>query len=446
MATEKDKIKENQILNEEITKEKSEILFTNTISLPVPTVGQQGSVWCGPACAEAILRYFGLNEQRLIENNEPLELNYPYPIQRLLARNMGTNTVPSVDTSLSGTHPLSVINVLNTFIRTYTLNSRRIYEYITLPQRYTDVRNFYNYITRSLENNSPAILGFNGSLPNGNQCTTQISHFIIIRGRTAVQDDNYNNVAYYYMDPGVGTTGIFFGQDLYNHLTTGNGPSALIRASEELMDWNTSVSQNIEDGIEDITSRIAHCNLISFSSKFLANESQKAATKVDCTSNQELYFNEDKSVEIFTTTYSGGREKSKWMIYEWNLGKYNPLFFSKIEVIYDNDDQIYTKTSLGNDNKYGTKLTDFFKDHPIKKTIKNGKITNDNAANYGGYTLADWYPANLTSSHIISLSFYWEENNYYLQLMIYHHAWNKTSFLPQGGGLWTALGKGIKLI
>lgn len=439
--------KEDDLLHSEsINQLENEVLASDdTISLDVPNVGQIGSVWCGPACTEAILRYFGINLD-VVSRTQGRIFEPVYGFQHYLAELMGTNRVASHLAPLAGTNPASLIEVFNSFINGYGLNNRRFYGLVELPPHYANAEEFYRYIDHSLQNNMPVIFGFTGSLPAWRDCTIQVSHFIIIRGRTAVRNGNYNDVAYYYMDPGHGTTGTFTGTDLYYFLTNSPRPNALIRYNEEIMDWNDTINNRFEDALNEVTSAMARCSLSSsFAPSQNAAEASPAVRKVTCTTDREFYFNKDRSTEVIETTYSGARGKESWAIIEWNLRKKDPFNFSKIELIYDNIDDIYTKISLGNDASYGTKLSDFLKDKSLKDLLQNGKITDSNARSYANNRLMYWDPNNLVSYQLVGFSFYWENNCYYLQMVVWQYAKNYRVF-GQGGGLWMGIGRGLKLV
>ncbi len=129
-----------------------------------------------------------------------------------------------------------------------------------------------------------------------------------------------------------------------------------------------------------------------------------------------------------------------------NIGKLNPLNFNKINILYDDIDNVYTKISWGDDPYGGTDIINFLKNKNIREIIINAKV-NDNESEVYKYLLHNLKyvePSGLVAWIKIGLTFYWENNNYYLQLLIHKHAeiwWPHTD----GGGLWLGIGKGIKL-
>ncbi|GAA6238821.1 MAG: hypothetical protein SPLM_09370 [Spiroplasma phoeniceum] len=267
---------------------------------------------------------------------------------------------------------------------------------------------------------------------------------------TEVQNDNYSSVNYSYMDPSNGLNrGVFTGDDLTTYITQGRDPSFLFSYQPEITEWNNIIS-NQQEELMELDYPSVHCSINQASQR----KKRSNENKIQCVSKKEFYFDEEnKSDQTISTYYSGENhyETTNAKIFTFNLKNINPLSFNKIEILFDNIDNVYTKISLGNYNNYtyernpGIKISDFFKDKYIKDIIKNVKVNNESeVSKYSTHWLIDWNPRHLISNQKIGLTFYWENGNYYLQLLIFQYAKNYIVF-PDGGGVWMGIGKGIKL-
>ncbi len=167
---------------------------------------------------------------------------------------------------------------------------------------------------------------------------------------------------------------------------------------------------------------------------------------------KNFFYDNYNHKDLIVTSYSGNDLTTNLKIYNINLGDINPLNFNKISILYDHNSDIYTKISFGNDSNFGTKITDFFENHYIKDIIMNKKFNysdykNGDLLNDGDLLtkLIDWNPNDLVANQRLGLSFYWENKNYYLQLIVYQTAKNITWLFAHGGEMWIGIGKGIRL-
>ncbi|MFJ1522129.1 hypothetical protein [Spiroplasma sp. ald] len=165
---------------------------------------------------------------------------------------------------------------------------------------------------------------------------------------------------------------------------------------------------------------------------------------------EKFYFDEQtKDSPNIQYNYNGdnGHEIEVTQIFQLNLGKTNPLDFDKIMFFLDKKEN-NTYASLGNDSYYGTSIVNFIKNKNFKDIIKNVKINKNNQneiKNYDKfYYLQSINPNHLIVSQKIGFTFFWEDNEYYLQILTHQFAKNYVIF-PQGGTIWMNIGKGIKL-
>ncbi|WP_353487257.1 C39 family peptidase, partial [Spiroplasma phoeniceum] len=166
------------------------------------SVIQQEDYWCGPAIAEAVLRYFGLQSAN---NNYNTQTNYQF--QRTLTRLMNTQR--------DGTTMNDWIHGINNIILSNRLNYSRTYSINNFDLGYNDTNTtnrFYNLVYYSLQNNVPVAFMYHGSRRLNEE---DHSHFILITGVT----NNYNNAIYRYMDPWTGEFGTFNSSDINSFLT-----------------------------------------------------------------------------------------------------------------------------------------------------------------------------------------------------------------------------------
>ncbi|WP_342189518.1 hypothetical protein [Spiroplasma endosymbiont of Dilophus febrilis] len=193
-------------------------------NLSVPRIRQLANYWCGPAIAESILSYFGLNTNQVLRN---VNLNRapggPFTsFQHYLANLMQTRTHRNLNPDLwqsnqendvLGTSVDSWTSVMNDFIRAENLNSGRQYS-INQINYDASIRGIENRIRGSLENGTPVALAYRGNLPQNYNLNSEIdNHFIIIYGVYGVLGANMHEInsssvlTFRYMDPWTGTNG-----------------------------------------------------------------------------------------------------------------------------------------------------------------------------------------------------------------------------------------------
>lgn len=112
----------------------------------VPEIAQQNLGWCGPAVAEATLRYFGLN---LAPDHQQYQAE--------LARRMKTTTADFTSVS-------DFTFVLNQLLDEYSGHRLR-YTATAVPDfpPRSENKRFYKLVHDSLESNMPVIVGYRGS-------------------------------------------------------------------------------------------------------------------------------------------------------------------------------------------------------------------------------------------------------------------------------------------
>ncbi|WP_375315273.1 hypothetical protein [Spiroplasma endosymbiont of Tipula paludosa] len=172
------------------------------INLILNSVTQQEDFWCGPAIAEAILRYFGLQSA---DNNFNNQTNQQF--QNTLAQRMNTQE--------GGTTMEDWTARINNIISVNRLNHSRTYSINNFDLAYNDntiTNRFYNLVSYSLQNDAPAAFMYHGSRQLNED---DHSHFILITGVT----NEYNNAIYTYMDPWTGTFDTFNSSGLNSFLT-----------------------------------------------------------------------------------------------------------------------------------------------------------------------------------------------------------------------------------
>ncbi len=156
----------------------------------IEPISQLGKMWCGVAVAEMILRYFDININSLISDITPFQTNRLSFFQRILAFLMRTD-------NQIGTTPSDFLRILNNFILGHNLNNRRQYSIIDLENRYNNHQEFYNLVSRSLNNNMPVAVAYRGTLPWDTQ---NRNHFMLING---IEGDpsNLMTLRYNVIDP-----------------------------------------------------------------------------------------------------------------------------------------------------------------------------------------------------------------------------------------------------
>lgn len=193
---------------------------------------------------------------------------------------------------------------------------------------------------------------------------------------------------------------------------------------------------------------IYHLNLIGWDSKKLENIKSSNFEK-----EIKIYYNNDKSSKEIKYYWYNNNFYHNTLVKTFNLGKINPVDnFKKIEFLGKKDDFKKTKVSWGNEPYYPNYYLNHFNGSSISQYIKNKKINSDYDSNeildYFKITLQPyatrwWNSAWIDIYQGIGITFYWENNNWYLQLLTsqYGHSSGSTS----GGTCFINLGSGIRL-
>ncbi len=170
-------------------------------NLDIIPIVQEEDYWCGPAIAEAILRYYGLETL----NGSSRQTHYQF--QRTLSQQMHTIN--------GGTLINDWITGMNNIILSNRLNYSRTYSRTEFDLAYNDTNTsnrFYNIVSYSLQYNVPVAFMYHGSRRLNEE---DHSHFILITGIR----NNYSDVIYTFLDPWTGTRGEFNSSNLNSFLT-----------------------------------------------------------------------------------------------------------------------------------------------------------------------------------------------------------------------------------
>lgn len=176
---------------------------------------QEGDYWCGPAVAEAMLRYIS-DYSVAPHNNLPLLNNITsQEFQENMARNyMNTN-------DHYGTTAWNFTNGINNYItqNRISTNQYEMFPILWQSDMIANMNFIHSSIVLSLQNNMPVAFGYFGS-QNINEDDDH-SHFILINGiYTNYTADNYpNETLYTYMDPATGSFSFIDSSILLSYLS-----------------------------------------------------------------------------------------------------------------------------------------------------------------------------------------------------------------------------------
>ncbi|WP_342253431.1 hypothetical protein [Spiroplasma endosymbiont of Zeiraphera isertana] len=188
-----------------------------------------------------------------------------------------------------------------------------------------------------------------------------------------------------------------------------------------------------------------HLNLVGWGSEKTGMES--------CDLNKELilYYNEKKEAQsVYLDWWNHGPGNYIKIIKTFNLNKIIPIEnFKKFEFL-GKDSDFSSRLTWGSETKYinkanklnGKKITDL---------IINEKITDSNSVDQSKFKMRledygkwEWgCCSGMEYGQILGLTFYWENNNYFLQLISRQWAYSWGS--SWGGYLFTNIGNGIRL-
>lgn len=163
-----------------------------TLNLEVRQLKQDTDYYSGPASAEAVLRYFGLTPETIGINS-----NYQN-FQMFLSNFMWTDMY-------RGTDSFSWWKIVNYFIKQHSLNEERAYNFREVDAGYSNSREFYEIVTRSLLMNVPVVVAFKGIAPHSPRTSGSDNHFIVITGVSGPP----SAAVYMYVEPGDGTYRVF---------------------------------------------------------------------------------------------------------------------------------------------------------------------------------------------------------------------------------------------
>ncbi len=180
----------------------------------------------------------GITWKNVVIREQLNSLSFNNQFQNYLSRLMQTES--------GGTVPFNLLEIINTFIRTYipTYHSsvRNFYGLANLGNYYNNYKQFYELVRNSLNNNMHVIIGFSGTLPGWSECSLPTNHYMIIYSMTEVQNNDnnyYSGVNYSYMDPVNGLNrGVFIGDDLTREITSGSTSNFLFYYEPRLTEWN----------------------------------------------------------------------------------------------------------------------------------------------------------------------------------------------------------------
>lgn len=142
----------------------------------------------GPAIADAVLRYWQLPPVRLgIQTEDGL--------QRLLARDEFMKSDLN-----GGTSPDDWVQTVNHFVSKFKLNDQRQYSRVELAAGYSNLQDFYEIVTKSLEKNVPVALSFISQAQEAVSTYGPRYNFIMITSIAGVVE----NAVYTYIDPNDG--------------------------------------------------------------------------------------------------------------------------------------------------------------------------------------------------------------------------------------------------
>lgn len=178
----------------------------------------------------------------------------------------------------------------------------------------------------------------------------------------------------------------------------------------------------------------------------IISESQKELNSILAAKDFYWYGDHRKAYE-FSSTYPARGQHSRYFCVEIALERTNIFDYTWISAINPNNES-YSKTSWGNDAYWGTSFANAINDSVISDVISNKRIVTDrDVENYANIKLLSRKDkqglASMETAHYVGLSYYSENGNNYLQVFGYQYVntWKTSS----GGGMWTNLGRGIRL-
>lgn len=203
------------------------------------------------------------------------------------------------------------------------------------------------------------------------------------------------------------------------------------------LDGNGSAYVTNEQG------EIYHLNLFGWGSKKMEKmESFNLKNEI------RLYYWPDKSigtVEYDWWNYGANEYNRIWK--QFDLYAINPLNYKKIEFL-GNNTNFETIIQWGKEQDHGGKANKF-NGNKLSDLMINQKILGNSARENFKINVQpkyDWYwncCSGITYYQILGLTFYWEKENYYLQLLAlqYANSWGSA----WGGSAWMNIGNGIRL-
>ncbi|ELL44331.1 hypothetical protein [Spiroplasma melliferum] len=179
----------------------------------------------------------------------------------------------------------------------------------------------------------------------------------------------------------------------------------------------------------------------------------KAETNLDLSYKNGDNYNDNKGDVVFN---DWGLKSDGWRLWHtFNIGFINPITYKKIMFLGTNAD-FYTKISWGNDEYYGDKLNKYnacYNDNKVSNKIINAKVLNPNldvprfVRNESRFFVQSleirYIRAYLSATQLFALTWYYDNNNYYIQVFTYY--WVKVWHSWIYGGTWMGIGTGIRL-
>ncbi|WP_425381475.1 hypothetical protein [Spiroplasma endosymbiont of Polydrusus pterygomalis] len=160
-----------------------------------------------------------------------------------------------------------------------------------------------------------------------------------------------------------------------------------------------------------------------------------------------LYYNDTDKKHDFTYTHDWYyNHTGNKIIKTFNLGRNNPIEYNKIEFLGNDENFKLSRVSWGNVPYYSEKKINDFNNKSLHEVIKNYKFNETNKDKISDYTTILlqpkttkwWNNAWLEWSQSLGLTWYWENNNYFLQVI-------SNGYANDGGSLFMGIGNGIRL-